>query len=965
MKSWKKPTNELIDRAYGTMAKQFDHEYFFTRLKNPLWIQPLVERGCFESPPKMKQVPGGYVQVPVWPELLYLKNVVDDVPDEVIKVLLRVPEVDNPRVYDDIVDIALQLDAKQSAKLHPKILEYARLEHHFMAYRFADVLAHWTTENQTAAALKLASALVEFLPDPQDETKRKRREEKPTDLDAQLATLADTRLEPAPRFDDMEYRTIMNKGVRPLAEKEPYRVACILINATANMIDLRTHREDVGKDIDSSDYWFERLTESESDYENAGKSLVHTLTFTCQQAYERRPDSVGNLDSALQSRPWRIFKRLRQHLLARYPTETTKPWIEALVREYDSYDRWEYNYELQQMIRSACENFGKEFLTKRELKRIFDCIRSGPLKYDLSEEEFRQHQRRFHRTQFAPFASVLFDEYKSYFQELEDEANAPISDDDYPPHKTRGGHVFKRSPRSPEDLASLTDEELLAFINEWEKKQDIFEGRNLIEVDIQGLSIAFQTVFKEQIIPNPKRHKFWMQNYHKIERPIFVERMINVMRECVEANNFDNFDEWLTFGEWALSHPDDSEDVIYDRHAGESRNKPNWSNTRWAMGEFIASCFRKDADPPVSARAQLAKLLDTFCTQFDWRLDRHLTGSEPIDEDMNFPRCRALEALVNFGFWLRRSNPEADVPEVTTVLEKRLTPEAEHPLTPPEYAILGKNYNSLFHLNEAWTSKHKSVLFPRSDFSKWLAAFNGFLSLYGPSAPAFESLQDEYEFALQNLKQLKKQFNKRHSRSDQLVFLFGKHLFTLYLLGKYPLTGNESLLEEFYKVTGDNPEDWARLFEDIGRYLSNSTDQLQTNRLNRIIKFFNWRVAAKEPRELREFTFWFNADRLDAQWRLNAYSEVLDITKSEDMSIHMEVKVLRDMLPDHTEKVVECFHKLTNGIGDKNLSIFTEEATTILQAGFGSSDESVRQNAIQARENLLRLGRFDLLELKD
>ena len=54
MKSWKKPTNELIDRAYGMMKKQFDHEYFFTRLKNPLWIQPLVERGCFQSPPKMK-----------------------------------------------------------------------------------------------------------------------------------------------------------------------------------------------------------------------------------------------------------------------------------------------------------------------------------------------------------------------------------------------------------------------------------------------------------------------------------------------------------------------------------------------------------------------------------------------------------------------------------------------------------------------------------------------------------------------------------------------------------------------------------------------------------------------------------------------------------------------------------------------------------------------------------------------
>ena len=613
------------------------------------------------------------------------------------------------------------------------------------------------------------------------------------------------------------------------------------------------------------------------------------------------------------------------------------------------------------MIRSACEYFGTALLTKNELKGIFDCIRNGPSKNDLTEEEFRQHQCRFHRKQFWPFAPVLFGTYKTYFQELEDEATALISDEDYAPQKTRVRHVSPRSPRSPENLASLKDEELLTFINEWEDKAPFFEGNTVIQVNIQGLSRAFQTVFREQIIPDPMKHKFWMENYHKIERPIFVEGLINVMRECVKANNFDNLNEWLTFSEWVLSHPDDSEHGIYDRHAGESRDTPNWSNSRWAMGDFIESCFRKDVNPPVCARAQFVKLLDMFCTQFDWRLDQHLTENEPIDKGMNTPRCRALEALVNFGLWLRRNDRGSDVSEIMAILEKRLAPNAEYPLTLPEYAILGQNYNRLLHLNEALVTEHKSDFFPQDEFPKWLAAFDRFLGFNSPSKQTFEIFQGDFHFALEHLPDIKKQDRP----DDKLTDMLGQCLFIYYLRGLYPLRGEESLLERYYQATNDDREQWANLFEYVGHLLWETTGQLDTNVKEKTIAFFQWRFEVREPVELQQFTYWLKAECLDAQWRLSKYSKILDISKAEDMSITMEVEVLCDMLANHTEKVIECFAKLTKEIGDNNICIFTEEATAILQAGFRSREEGVQQNARNAREYLLREGRFDLMELGD
>lgn len=948
----------LIERRGANYAFFFKHAADNADIS---WLSLLDNRDYFAKPPNAEPIGEGIANYPFWWPMRYLARMVRHAPDDVIEIVLRLPKTDNPWIHNEILEIALQLHGTDSAKLEPRILEYANLEYHFLAYRFADVLTHWTKEKQTTVALRLTNALVKFVPHPEDEAKRKRREEEPKDLDTLLAMLSDTRLEPSPRFGSMEYCRILSEGVRPLVAKEPYKVARILIDTTANMIRLKTHRKNDGKDFDDSKLWFQRLTESEDYYENAEKSLVHTLTFACQQVYEKSPDSVKDLDGTLRAQPWGIFKRLRQYLFAQYPTETTKSWIRELIREYEKYGQWEHGYEFQQMIRSACEHFGTALLTKDELKSIFDCIRDGPSKNDRTEEEFRQHQRRFHRKQFRPFATVLFGEYKNYFQELEAEAEGYISDEDYPPFKTRGGHVSTHSPRSTEDLANLTDEELLTFINEWDEKEVSFKNNHFIEVNVQGLSRAFRTAFKEQILPNPKRLNFWMESRDRIKRPDFVEGIINAMQERVEEDNFNNLDASLAFSEWVLSHPEDIEHGKFEEYAGESQDNSNWTNCRYAVSEFLITCFRKDVDLSISTRARFVKLLDMLCTQRDQYLDSNLKGNELIDQIMNTPRCRGLEALVNFGLWLRRTDPTIDVRELAAILEKRFAPEAAYPLALPEYDILGGNYGRLFYLNEAWTIAHKSDLFPQRDFSKWLAAFDGFLIHNGSSKPTFESLRDDYVFALQNLKQL----NKRHTRRDQLILFLGKHLFCLYLWNEYPLTGNESLLEEFYKVTADNPEHWASLFEYVGRTLWESNEQLDPSRRNRIIEFFNWRLTAKKPKELRAFTFWLKAKPFDARWRLSAYSKVLDTCKVEDMEVAIQIDALSEMLPDYTAEVVASFAKLTDGFRSEAIDFYAKGAKTILKAGIESSEEKVRRDAARAYENLLRTGRLDLKALAD
>ena len=116
MKSWKMPTNKMVDKALSITIKMTTRRYFFQRLKNPLWIKPLAERGRFKYPPKSVRFDDGTVRFPYWPEFQYLKNVCTAEPEQVIDIVMQLPRVDNPVVYDAILNIACLLYTSPSPR---------------------------------------------------------------------------------------------------------------------------------------------------------------------------------------------------------------------------------------------------------------------------------------------------------------------------------------------------------------------------------------------------------------------------------------------------------------------------------------------------------------------------------------------------------------------------------------------------------------------------------------------------------------------------------------------------------------------------------------------------------------------------------------------------------------------------------------------------------------------------------
>ncbi len=332
----------------------------------------------------------------------------------------------------------------------------------------------------------------------------------------------------------------------------------------------------------------------------------------------------------------------------------------------------------------------------------------------------------------------------------------------------------------------------------------------------------------------------------------------------------------------------------------------------------------------------------------------------PFSEAINSTRSRALEALLDFGFWVRGHLPDDKVPEVADVLTKRFDPKASIPLTLPERALLGAHFARIISLSAKWATDNVANVFPRSDIPQWMEIFGSYIRYSQPYKPAYDVLREEFIFALNNVKEM----SSNESFSTNMTDVLAQHLFAYYIWDVFPLKGTNSLLELFYTKTADDPARWAHLFNHVGHALENSGNHLEKRLIERIKSFFDWRLAVQSPQELQEFTFWLSAACLEAEWRLDAYCKVLDITPVNDMGFSIALETLNKLLADHVPKVVECFAKMTKQIDqDQSLYVSTERATPVLKAGLESEDQEVRENAEQARENLLRIGRFDFLDI--
>src|SRR2546422_748033 len=123
MRSWKTPTPEQVSGAVAQLIHAEHYRYFFDRLENPLWIEPLAKRGYFKNPPApLRDEVKGTVSHPRWPDSRFLARMaaLPEAQETVATIALQIPGTENTTVHEDLADLALALPPAMAAKFARK-----------------------------------------------------------------------------------------------------------------------------------------------------------------------------------------------------------------------------------------------------------------------------------------------------------------------------------------------------------------------------------------------------------------------------------------------------------------------------------------------------------------------------------------------------------------------------------------------------------------------------------------------------------------------------------------------------------------------------------------------------------------------------------------------------------------------------------------------------------------------------
>ncbi len=953
MKSWKTPTPEQVDRAVALLGRSEQLRYFFDRLENPLWIEPLAKRGFFEHPTALvKDEKRSAVSFPPWPATRYLIRMaeIESAQPAVLKIALGIPDSENVRVHEDLADVASKLPAALASQLVPKAIKWLDAPYQLLLpEKLGLLVAHLARGGEADDALVLARALLAVVPDPREKQKAP-------------GTTA-FQLESRSRFGTWEYEEILKKHAGDLVDAAGEKALWLFCDLLESALRVSRGGEDPADREDYSWIWRPELEHAERQGDSVKDALVTAVREATERLARRDGAAVASLVDKLESRRWRIFQRLALHLLHRFPSQHL-----ALVEEHlcDSVllKGLEHEYYL---LAKAC--FG--LLPEAGRGRFLRLVEAGP---DLAQfEEWHRertgeagsaaeiecYRKGWQQARLSAIADILPPEWKQRYDAL-------VAERGEMQHSDRAcqmsvGWYGPTSPMSAEDLQAMDPGRMAAFLRDWRPSGEFMApSREGLGQQISSFASA-----------SPDRFAATAGAFRELD-PVYVRSLLAGFREAVGQGRTFQWEAVLDLCTWVLKQPRE----IPGRKVDPVEEDPDWGWTRKAIAELLSAGLKKDEKGiPVTARetvwAALAPLLDDPDPTPDYEARYGGSNMDPPTLALNTTRGQAFHALIQYGLWLRRASDgsqDADsrkqrgfekMPEMRTALERHLDPVVEPSLA--IRSVYGQFFPWLALLDESWSARHAAAIFPHGKEQESLrdAAWGSYVVLCQPFPQAFKLLQAEYERAVAELgvRALGKHVADPQER-------LAEHLLFFYWSGTLSgLSEEGGLLARFFSNASDGLR--AHAFEVVGRNLVRAEGDIEKPILDRLVRLWEQRLQATEKvpeqhsEELAAFGWWFASGKFNEEWAVARLLEVLRRVHRAEPG-HLVVEKLLVVAQQNPLEAVTCLGAMLRG--DREgwaIHGWRKEAMAILRAVVRSGNRAAFDAAKQLVDYLGTKGNLD------
>ena len=902
MRSWKKPTPEQVDQAVALFVYAEHYRYFFDRLENPEWLEPLWDKGFFKHPPQPVWDEGeGTIRFPPWPEARYLARMAKHKPELVAKIIRDMDDTENASVQSDLVDAALVMPPEISATLVEKVLKWAEAPCLLLPEKLGALMSHWAKGGKIREALRLASVLLDVLPDERSAT-----------VGEGLYSLPP---EPKARFDVWDYKQILKEYYPGLVRAAPFPALELLCNLLDKAIRFSLRQGKGQKGEDFSYIWRPAIEDHPQNIDSDIKDVLVTgIRDAAEIVIKLGWVPLEGIVTFLEGRQWKVFRRIALHLL-RIFREQAKELIVARLTDRALFEDVGVRHEYILLLRKCFSA-----LSPGDQQVILNWIEEGP---DIerfrerwqrgrdmtpSEEEISHYREIWQRDRLAWIGPEnLPEEWRDRYQTLVQQYGEP-EHLEFPAYM-EFGWVGPASPKSAEELKLMSVEEIVTFLRTWQPPENMFR-----EPSPEGLGRVLASVVAE----DPRRFAEQAESFRGLD-PTYVRSLFYGLREALEKHK-ETFDwvQVLQLCRWVVTQPRD----IPGRKVHDFEADPDWGWTRKAIADLLAAGFKGDAgEIPIGHREEVWAILRQLTEDPDPTPEDELryggSNMDPAALSINTTRGAAMHAVIRYALWVRRylekqtnaherlAQGFKEMPEVREVLEAHLDPAHDPSLA--IRAVYGQWFPWLVLLDEQWAREHATQIFPLNEEEETYfdAAWNTYVVFNRPYDNVLDLLREQYGHAVKRIGHLK---GDTHWPADPDKRL-AEHLMAFHWRGKLPL--DDPLLAAFWEKAPDTLRGHA--LEFVGHALKQTEEEIPEKIIKRLKNLWESRLeqARKSPspsefaKELAAFGWWFVSTKFDVDWALDQLIASLQIAGKTE-PVHMVLEQLAKTAETHPLKSVEC-----------------------------------------------------------
>jgi len=952
MKSFKTPTTEQVEKAISMLGSAQHYRYFFDKLQNPKWIEPLRDRGFFSCPPKSIPIEGGGIRYPHWQAAKYLSRMAEHEPVLVADILSDV-ETDSPSIVSEMIEAALKMPPPVAAQVAGQIASLLNRGAELFLLReraFRQLVRRLTADSATEeVAFDLAKACL--FPGVKPESRTQRREQHNF-------------------FRTLEALTPLMVQVRP---EETIRLLCgRLVEA------IRAKGEPASGDpiFDYSHMWRPAIEEHKQNraYDLAGR-LVTPLRNAAELAVSENYLDLERVLQIVRSFEYLVFKRLAVHLINVFADQEPDRARETMMRR-DFFEDYRFKHEYAMLVGNR---FG--LLEPSEKDQFFAWIDEGP---DMSRfEEWSRSERgrdptdqeRENRKRYWQYERLwwirehLEGKWKAFFDEMLAEHGEPkLADLNIRTDTTWG----PESPIKAEGLARLPLGAALKKVLSW-RPTEHERGEALAE----GLQGAFAAYVQENVEACSRDAELMIGKPAMLVRPF-----VSAMQEGVNSGKAIQLEPIFELCRWVIQQPREQDTRPYPPEEHDMVD-PDWQWCRDRIVDFVSTCCKKLDS--LEHRESLWDLLeplthdpDTDYISSDEQKD--IRFRDFLDQSLNNPRAHAVNAVFDYVQWvaghMRKEEDGKEVvpggfdamPEVRSALKAGLE-SGEHG-TSPVRAAYGRHLGTLYRVDKDWLASKVNRLLELETIETdpaeaygW-AAWNSFLVCVPPHIAYFTLLEKQFKYAVDQFEGLAVEEVAYGLPAARL----GEHLIVLYGRGQLGLDEHDRLLRRFLSGSGQHVRSYAISF--VGRSLNAEEDESKGTLLqevvDRFVKLWEWywpEVGSRDEEPSRDlFSYWYQSRCFPRDWALEKLSEYVKVVPSPEPEYGLPERLAEDAELD-PQRVLSIIETMIEA--DKEgwrIGAWEAEIRQILSAAL-KADEATRAQAIDLVNRLGSRGWISLGEL--